>query len=319
LTIPKFRITSNGEDLSLEIRKRFISLTVKDEAGFESDSIQLRLFDNPPIEAPEEGTRLEVWVGYNDELYDLGLYAARPISLKGAPATATIEAGVIDCYPSIKIPKKRSWRPGTLEYVLNDICKTHGLKAAIDPVCSQIKVQHEDQTESDAAFLARLAEHYECIFKIQRDHLIFFDRDSTTTPSGSRITPVKIRKPIDYDFKYVSEPVYSGVKAFWWDRAAAREKSVIAGKEGKVHAIKFLMKDEASARVAADAKFKKLKRLASRLSVTVPGNPLLYAGGRCSIEDLRPQIDGEWMISSVEHILDSNGYTSKITSEGKVS
>ncbi|HYX35326.1 MAG TPA: contractile injection system protein, VgrG/Pvc8 family [Oligoflexus sp.] len=319
MTIPRFKINANGEDLTREIRKRFLGLTVKDEAGFECDSIQLQLSDNPPIVAPKEGTRLEVWVGYDEELYDLGLYAARPISLKGPPATATIEAGVIDCYPSLKIPKKKSWRPGTLEKVLIEICKTHGLKAAIDPDCSRIKVPHEDQTESDAAFLARLAEHYECIFKIQRDHLIFFDRDSATTPNGSRIKPVTIRKPIDYDFKYVSDPVYSGVKAFWWDRNSAREKSVISGKEGRVHAIKFLMKDEASARVAADAKFKKLKRLSSRLSVTVPGNPLLYAGGRCSIEDLRPQIDGEWMISSVEHILDHSGYTSKITSEGKVS
>jgi phage protein D len=266
-----------------------------------------------------EGTRLEVSLGYGGELFDVGVYATRPVSLKGPPATATIEAGVLDCYPSLRMPRKKSWRPGSLESMLKEICGTHGLKASIDPVCGHIRIPHEDQTESDAAFLARIAEYYECIFKIQRDHLIFYDRDSRTTPSGKEIAPQKIRSIIDYDFKYVAEPVFSGVKAFWWDKSSAREKSVLSGKEGKVHAIKFLLKDEASARDAAEAKLRKLKRLSSRLSITTPGNPLLFAGGRCVIENFHPQINGEWIISSVEHSLDNNGFISKVTSEGKAS
>ncbi|MDQ3232585.1 MAG: hypothetical protein M3Q07_12255, partial [Pseudobdellovibrionaceae bacterium] len=86
----------------------------------ECDSLQLHLCDSPPVAPPSEGTRLEVSLGYGGELFDVGVYATRPISLKGPPATATIEAGILDCYPSLRIPRKKSWRPDLLETVLKE-------------------------------------------------------------------------------------------------------------------------------------------------------------------------------------------------------
>jgi hypothetical protein len=76
------------------------------------------------------------------------------------------------------------------------------------------------------------------------------------------------------------------------------------------------LKDEASARTAAEAKLRKLKRLSTILTFTTPGNPLLFSGGRCTIEKRHPLLNREWMISSVEHSFDNNGFISKVTVEG---
>lgn len=311
-----FRVTADGKDLSDRIRQRLINLTIKDGAGLESDSLQLHLFDDPPLEPPKEGTILELALGYDNNLLDMGRYASRPISLKGPPAVLSIEASVLDCFPSLLIPKKRSWRPDNLENVIAKLAKENGLLASVDKSCSLIKMPHEDQTESDSAFLARLGEYYECIFKIQRDHLIFYNRESLVTPAGSVIKPEKINYIIDYDFKYSREQIYSGVKASWWGRGAAKHRTVLAGKEGKVYAIKFLMKDEASARAAAEAKLKKLKRLSTVLTFTTIGNPNLFSGGRCLIEKFHPLLNRQWVIGSVEHSFDSNGFISKVSAEG---
>ncbi|RYZ78547.1 MAG: hypothetical protein EOP04_29480 [Proteobacteria bacterium] len=279
--------------------------------------MQIHLFDSPPIDSPVEGTKIQIAIGFDENLIDMGTFATRPVSLKGPPSIATIEAGVLDCFPSIRVPKKKSWKPTTLSNVIKEIARNHGLRTSIDASCESIPFPHEDQTESDAAFLARIAEHYECVFKIQGDCLIFYDRDSKITPIGTPIKAQRIENIIDYDFKYCEEPVYTGVKASWWDKKTAKEKSFIAGVEGKIHAIKFLMKDEQSAKTAALSKFKKLKRLTSLLSFTIPGNPLLFAGGRCLIETLHPLINGEWIIKSLEHVIDSNGFLTKVSTEGK--
>ncbi|HYX37278.1 MAG TPA: hypothetical protein VE954_29590 [Oligoflexus sp.] len=314
-----FRITADGKDLTDRIRQRLVNLTIKDGSGLEGDCIQLHLFDDPPLEPPREGTRIEIALGYNGQLFDVGRYASRPISLKGPPAIVTVEASVLDCFPTLLEPKKRSWRPDTLSSVISRLANENGLIASVDKSCELIQVPHEDQTESDSAFLARIADHYECIFKIQRNHLIFYDRNSKVTPSGSSIRPEKIKGIIDYEFKYSREQIYSGVKAFWCGAGATRERSVLAGKKGKVYAIKFLLKDEPSARAAAEAKLRKLTRLSTTLSFTIPGNPLLFSGGLCLIEKLHPLLNREWMISSVEHSLDNSGFISKITAEGNAS
>jgi phage protein D len=249
----------------------------------------------------------------------VGRYASRPISLKGPPAVLTIEASVLDCFPSLLVPKKRSWKPDTLNNIVSKLAKENGLTASVDKGSGLIEVPHEDQTESDSAFLARIGDHYEYLFKIQRDHLIFYDRDSRVTPTGTAIKVEKISHIISYDFKYSKEQVYSGVKAYFCGREPRKQRSVLAGKEGRIYAIKFLLKDEASARAAAEAKLRKLKRLATVLTFTTPGNPLLFSGGRCVIEKRHPLLNREWMISTVEHSFDNSGFISKVTVEGLAS
>ncbi|MDQ3233613.1 MAG: contractile injection system protein, VgrG/Pvc8 family [Pseudobdellovibrionaceae bacterium] len=314
-----FRITADGKDLTDRIRQRLVNLTVKDGSGLESDCIQLHLFDDPPLDPPREGTRIEIALGYNGHLFDVGRYASRPISLKGPPAIVTVEASVLDCFPTLLEPKKRSWRPDTLTSVISRLAKENGLIPSVDKSCDLIQIPHEDQTESDSAFLARIADHYECIYKVQRDHLIFYDRASKVTPSGSSIRPEKIKGIVDYEFKYSREQIYSGVKASWWGHGATKHRTVLAGKEGKVFVLKFLLKDEASARDAAEAKLRKLKRLSTNLTFSIPGNPLLFSGGRCLIEKVHPLLNREWVIASVEHTLDNNGFISKVTAEGNAS
>ncbi len=314
---PGFRIFADGNDLTDQIKRRFQSLSVKDEAGIDSDSFSLTLFDSPPISAPSEGSRIEIAMGYGENLIDLGVFATRPVSFKGPPTLAIIEGGVADCYPSLKDPRKKSWRPGSLGDMLRAICSNHNLSPSLDPICETIWLSHEDQTESDASLLARIAEQFDFIFKIQRDHLIFFDRDSFTAPSGKPIEVIKLKNFIDYDFKSGRETRFTGVKVDYWDKKTAKKHTVLSGVEGKIYAIKFMAKDEASAKIITDAKLRKLSRSTTTLSLTIPGDPRLFSGGRALIEALHPEINGQWILSSVEHSLDNSGFLSKVSLEGR--
>jgi uncharacterized protein len=88
---PAFRIWTDDRDLTTEIAKRLISITVKDRAGVADDSLQIVLRDQPPIALPKPGIILHVALGYEDHLDEVGSYAIKPVSLKVDPAEISIE------------------------------------------------------------------------------------------------------------------------------------------------------------------------------------------------------------------------------------
>jgi len=90
---PKFRVLADSLDVTAKIADRLKRLVVSDEAGHNSDAVEIEL-DNRDgaIAIPRTGAELEVFMGYSETgLTRMGLFTAGDISLSGPPDTLTIQ------------------------------------------------------------------------------------------------------------------------------------------------------------------------------------------------------------------------------------
>jgi len=77
---PVYRLLANQTDITNTIRRRLISLRYTDEAGLDSDVLEIVLADNEPdhpIEIPPTGAELELFLGYDDMAERIGLVCRR--------------------------------------------------------------------------------------------------------------------------------------------------------------------------------------------------------------------------------------------------
>ena len=164
---PAFMIvTSDGEDISMLLEDRLLSLEISDEAGIVSDSFRMVLDDRDNVIAmPASDVTLQIWLGYEENLlYDMGSYTVDEVELSDAPQTVTISGKSSNMVATLKSWKKRSWDKklnpsGTLGGIIRTVALEHKLEAAIAKEFEDIKIDHLDQTyESDMNMLTRLAD-----------------------------------------------------------------------------------------------------------------------------------------------------------------
>ncbi|GFR11866.1 phage tail tape measure protein [Trichonephila clavata] len=98
---------------------------------------------------------------------------------------------------------------------------------------------------------------------------------------------------------------YGSVIAKWYsyERGETIEEKV--GNEEPSYPIYKLYPTAESAISAASAKLRRLKRSEAKLNVTIPGNPELFAEAKINLSGFCQEVDGEWVIERVEHILDN--------------
>lgn len=105
---------------------------------------------------------------------------------------------------------------------------------------------------------------------------------------------------------------YGSVIAKWhsYERGKTIEEKV--GNEDPSYTLQALYSSAELAISAATAKLKQLKRSTSILNITVPGNPTLFAEAKISLSGFCQEIEGEWIISKAEHVLNSRGYQTMV-------
>jgi len=72
---------------------------------------------------------------------------------------------------------------------------------------------------------------------------------------------------------------------------------------------------KAEAEGAAKAKLAELKRGDDTLSITMPGDPLVAAGGQIIALGFRIGVSGLWSITSARHEIDGGGFSTQIKTE----
>ena len=172
---PAYRILADQRDITDAIRDRLLSLTLTDEAGYQSDAVSLRLDDREGrIELPRKGAKLEVELGYEERgLAQMGLYVVDEIELAGPPDTLTIQAKAVDMKSSLKQHKTRAWS-NTIQEIVSTIAQEHGLEPRVDSTLGAIRIPHIDQTEeSDLHFITRLGQQYDAVGKPAEHYVLF--------------------------------------------------------------------------------------------------------------------------------------------------
>ncbi|WP_141735880.1 phage late control D family protein [Oligoflexus tunisiensis] len=270
----------------------------------------LELVDDPPLAWPSDGQVFDVAMGYEDELVDLGSYAVKHISCSRSPPILKIECAAVEQNASLKSQKSQGWDSVSLADIASTIARRNGLKPAVASEFSEIRIEHEDQTESDIAFLTRLCRRYDAVVKVSSGHLSLTSTSRGKKASGESFSPIVLTDFVRWEYSGDQTKKYSGVRAYWWDEAAAEKQYVLVGKQGVVLDLDFNRGSADAARRAAETKFREVVREGRTFSWTVPGNPEIASERIVFAKGAREGVDGEWTVKSVDHVLDQGGFLS---------
>ncbi|UYM14245.1 contractile injection system protein, VgrG/Pvc8 family [Endozoicomonas euniceicola] len=321
---PVYRITANEQDITDAVSENLISLNLTDEAGIQSDSLTIQLHDAAPgYSLPGTGAKLEVWLGYDSHVQNMGLFIVNELELSGPPSTMTIKAQAAplspasDTFGQIQTQKNRSWENITIGDLVKTIAEEQKMTPVVGDTLTDIKLEHIDQTsESDINLLTRIAKDHNAMVKPVSGRLLFMEKGRGKTATGKEIPPVII-KPEDltsWKVRIAERSKYQSVTTRWQDIGSGEEKTVTAGEGKPELKITHNYADQPAAEAAAKSRYESMQRGASRLSLTLPGSPDLKAETVLKLVGFRTAVDGDWVVSRVTHKLDK-GYVCSVEGE----
>lgn len=325
---PVFRVVAESQNITDKLSGGLLSLTITDNAGIKSDTVEIRLGDaDHAIALPRTGAELEVWLGYKETtLEKMGLYTVDEVELSGPPNTLTIRGKAADMNKGLKEPKTRTWqKPGktperiTLKDIIETIAGEHGLTPKLGEDFTPIDYDVVNQTnEHDLNLLTRLGRDLGAVAKPAGGFLLFVKRGEAKSASGAVIPPVNL-SPEDvtsWTVSLVERGAYSSVKTKYRNADESQEIEVTAGEGEPVYTVRKLFKDEAEAAAAAKAQLDAFQRGKSTVSLELPGNPTFVAEAALNLSGFRDGVNGAWVVETATHTFTNSGYS--LSLEGAV-
>lgn len=320
---PQCVVTVNGKSVTDAFLRRLSECEVVDRDGVTSDSVRLRLDDDPPAEIPEPGARIEVLLGYEGNLVPMGSYVAEEVEVECLPYAITITGKAAEMGGPAKEMRRRHWDNASLSDIIASIAYDLGVEPVVDAALGAFRYDWLGQiAESNAAFLERLAERHGALFSIKAGRLVFAKRGSGLSATGKALTGLVITPERlvtgSCRAQFSTRSRYRTVKASWMDRTSGRKRTVeIEGDPDGASDFEIgqPFATEEEARQAAKAKAGALGRGKLAFSVSLLGDPSIRAGAPCSFAGVRAGLDGvPLLIEEATHRFSkSGGYTTDIS------
>ncbi|CNK45904.1 phage late control D family protein [Yersinia enterocolitica] len=217
---PAFMLTLGGHDITANLSRRLISLTMTDNRGFEADQLDIELDDCDGLVAmPVRGAVLSLFLGWQGTaLMGKGQFTVDEIEHRGAPDTLTIRARSADFRGSLNSRREASYHDTTLGAVVTQIAQRNKLVVSLAQGFAEITIPHIDQSqESDIKFLTRLAERNGAEVSVKAGKLLFLKAGRGMTASGKPLPMIVIERSDGdrHQFTIADRNAYSGVTANW--------------------------------------------------------------------------------------------------------
>ncbi|QMM53891.1 phage late control D family protein [Enterobacter sp. RHB15-C17] len=217
---PAYMLTVDGTDITQNFSDRLIGLTMTDNRGFEADQLDIELDDaDGLVELPPRGASLTLWLGWQGSaLLNKGSFTVDEIEHRGAPDTLTIRGRSADFRGTLNSRREQSWHDTTLGVILETIAQRNKLTASVADTLKAVPVPHIDQSqESDAAFLARLADRNGASVSVKYGKLLLLKAGSAVTASGKPIPQMTVERGDGdrHQFAIADREAYTGVTAKW--------------------------------------------------------------------------------------------------------
>lgn len=317
---PAFKIIAAGINITPQIKDRLLGLTVNDEAGFKSDTVEIELDDRDnAIELPLPGAPIAVFMGYEETfLVPMGVYTAEEVLAKGPPDTVTIRGKAANMGGEMQEQKTRNWDDMTIGDIVATIAGEHELEPKVAERLAGFHYEHLDQTdESDMNFLTRIAQDHDALATVKGEALLFIGRGEGLTASGLPMLPVPITRTgqIKWQMTLASRGNFQSVEAYWHDEETGNRQTVTVGEGSPVRKLRHVHATEEEAETAAQARLDEAERGTDTLKVTMPGNPLIAAEGQILAIGFRIGVSGTWSITSTKHEINGRGFTTQIMTE----
>lgn len=325
---PAFRVLVNGSDVTSIFADRLVSLVVTDEAGVQSDSVEVTLSDTGlfgRLEIPPKGAEIEVWLGYMLQAKFMGLYIADEVEVSGPPdtmrirATASIHGESSSGKLALTTQRLRSWPDDTtMSALVAKIAQEHGLKPVVSKSLASVVLPHLDQVdESDISLLTRVAQSNDAIAKPAGGALAMVKRGESLSASGEPLPVVLVpRKAVkSWSMREEMRASSGQVVATYRDLGSGADREAIAGEGEPIKRLRNRFSSLAEAQSAANSEKARSERAGRQLSLGLVGDPDLIAEGRLRIVGLRAGVDGDWLVRRVTHSVDAAGYQCQVEGE----
>ena len=338
---PDYMVKLAGSDITADISRRLISLSLTDNRGFEADQLDIKLDDADGLmQMPPRGAMLSVFLGWKGQaLFHKGEFTVDEVEHRGAPDTLTLRARSADYRGSLNSRRDNSYHDTTLEAIVSAIAARNSLQPAVAESLKGVKVSHIDQTqETDAAFIARLAELNGGVVAIKAGKLIFIKPGSALTASGKPIPQITLSRSDGdgHTFNIADRDAYTGVSATWLHTKEPKPKRVkvqrkkkekhlralqhpaakkttakaqkvpeakegeyLAGSDENVFAMTTVYATQKAAMRAAQAKWDKLQRGVAQFSISLArGRADLFPETPLAVSGFKAVIDAQPWIIS---------------------
>lgn len=323
MSTPAFKVEADGSDVTAKIQDRLLSLDLSDKAGSKSDRLSITIDDRDQVvEMPKKGVKLKLSLGFLETgVKYIGTYVVDDVEVGGPIRTMTIRASSADMGGGIKAPKERSWPDTTLGDIAKKIASEHSLQPAVDPTLGSIKIEHEDQTESDMQFMSRLCAGIGCVFKVSDGKLIVAENYSGKSQSGKSMPKIAVSADqcSTWNASITMRGKYGKAKARWYDPKIGKPEMVEEGSDKPELLLSKTYPTEELAKKAAKSALKANTSSTGRLSVQgLKGNPDILAESQLQLSGFRVGVDElEWFVETVHHKLTKSGYICDIDAELK--
>ncbi len=310
---PDFSISINGQ--TNFPKDRVISIRTTDQAGFISDSCEIELddFDNA-LQFPNTEAKVSISLGYREKgLTKIGTYYVKEITFDGARRIIKIVANAL--------PKSmRSQKTKT-----NDLKLSEYISSINSDLDSELSEDYDDIDlsdnpqfgESDINYLTRIANKVGAVAKPTDEHLIFVEDMSTKSISGKSLPTkyIDASEVASYscNFKETETNGATGtVYASWYDKTTGEYNLVHAGSGDPETELNEIFATKKDALVAVQAKIKRVEKNNKTFQFSTEGRSDLFAESPLILRGFSTKIPTNWIISKVEHVLNSNGFVSRV-------
>lgn len=310
---PELRIRADGRDITPVVRERLLTLTVSDSNASAADTCALTLDDRgAAIAPPPMGAALDVALGWPDEgVTPLGRFVVDERGRQGPPDTLTVRATAAGMGGNLKAPRTRAWNYPTLGALAAAIAAEHGLEPRVSRSLRDVVLPYIDQVdESDLAVLRRLAHELDLVARPAGGRLVVAPRQELAAVAGAAV-PVARADVADYRLLEADRDGYVAVVTRWSGAGDAAPQEVRVGDANGEPVLRALgvYPGEAAAQNAAEARLRALQRRTATGALTLAvGRPALAAEAPVALTGFGAPVDGDWIATRTEHVLDDAGY-----------
>lgn len=326
---PIATVEVNGQQVTGAFWSRLIRLTVTDRAGLEADSVSIDLLDSDPfLQIPEKGAKIRVWLGYKEsgERY-MGAYTVESVGVDCIPYTMSITGKSADVRETLKEHKERHWDGKTVQEIISEIAKEHGLQAVVSDAVADLKYEWMGQLdESDLHFLTRLGQRTGAMVTYKDGKLIFAERAAGLSASGQAMTTLIVDRSDlivgTCKVRFADRGRHRRVVAKWQDKGQQKRKEVEFDYDSGLspsHGLRETYADEDEARRASKSRAREQQAESDTIEFSMVGNPDVKAGAPFRMSSVRPGIDElEWTVDTAVHEYSKSGYTTRVSGKRAV-
>lgn len=196
---PAFSIQAEGKDITRVLQECLSELTLTDYGGATAKADELKIsLISETLALPTKGARLQVALGFNEQLIDKGWFVVSGVSSGGPPRRIELYATAAPMNAQkqpgdVTSQKTRSWDNLRLADIVKTVATDNGLIPRVADALKDIHISHIDQVaESDANLLARLARDYNAVSKPSGGYWLFLQQGATVTASGKQTGGITI-------------------------------------------------------------------------------------------------------------------------------